>query len=111
MNLKIFKYGEPVLREKAEPVVVVTDALRKLAADMIDTMHRSKGVGLAAEQVGRTEKLCVIDIPEGCDNAEDEAFNAAVQMPLSSSTRRSSPRRAARGTRRDASASPASEDP
>ena len=82
MNLRIFKYGEPVLREKAEPVAVVTDALRKLAADMIDAMHRSKGVGLAAEQVGHTEKLCVIDIPEGCENAEDEAFNASVQMPL-----------------------------
>jgi len=80
--LKIYKYGEAVLREKAEPVVVVTDALRALAADMIETMHRSKGVGLAAEQVGRTEKLCVIDIPEGCENEEDEAFNASVQMPL-----------------------------
>ena len=82
MNLKIFKYGESVLREKAEPVVVVTDALRALAADMIETMHRAKGVGLAAEQVGRREKLCVIDIPEGCENEEDEAFNASVQMPL-----------------------------
>lgn len=82
MNLKIFKYGEPVLREKAKPVAVVTAALRKLALDMIDTMHRSKGVGLAAEQVGHTEKLCVIDIPEGCENDEDEAFNASVQMPL-----------------------------
>ncbi len=82
MNLKIIKYGDPVLREKAEPVAVVTDALRALAADMIETMHRSKGVGLAAEQVGRTEKLCVIDIPEGCENEEDEAFNAPVQMPL-----------------------------
>ena len=80
--MKIYKYGEAVLREKAEPVVVVTDALRALAADMIETMHRSKGVGLAAEQVGRTEKLCVIDIPEGCENEEDEAFNASVQMPL-----------------------------
>ena len=80
--MKIYKYGEAVLREKAEPVAVVTDALRALAADMIETMHRSKGVGLAAEQVGRTEKLCVIDIPEGCENEEDEAFNAPVQMPL-----------------------------
>ena len=80
--MKIYKYGEAVLREKAEPVAVVTDALRALAADMIETMHRSKGVGLAAEQVGRTEKLCVIDIPEGCENEEDEAFNAPIQMPL-----------------------------
>ncbi len=82
MNLKIVKYGDPVLREKAQPVVVVTDELRQLAADMISTMHRARGVGLAAEQVGRTERLCVIDIPEGCENAEDELFNASVPMPL-----------------------------
>ena len=82
MNLKIVKYGDPVLREKAQPVAVVTDELRQLAADMIATMHRAKGVGLAAEQVGRTEKLCVIDIPEGCDSDEDELFNASVPMPL-----------------------------
>ncbi len=82
MNLKIVKYGDPVLREKARPVAIVTDELRKLAADMIGTMHRAKGVGLAAEQVGRTERLCVIDIPEGCETAEDELFNATVPMPL-----------------------------
>ena len=82
MNLKIYKYGEPVLREKAEPVAIVTPPLRALAADMIATMHRAKGVGLAAQQIGRTERMCVIDIPEGCENAEDEAFNSIVQMPL-----------------------------
>ncbi len=82
MNLKIVKYGDPVLREKAQPVAVVTDELRQLAADMIAAMHRARGVGLAAEQVGRTEKICVIDIPEGCENEEDELFNAPVPMPL-----------------------------
>ena len=82
MKLKIFKYGEPVLREKSEPVAVVTEPLRVLAADMIATMHAAKGVGLAAQQVGRTERICVIDIPEGCENEEDEAFNSIVAMPL-----------------------------
>ena len=82
MNLKIHKYGDPILREKAEPIAVVTDELRSLAADMIAAMHRAKGVGLAAEQVGRRERMCVIDIPEGCDSEEDEAFNAPVAMPL-----------------------------
>ena len=82
MVLKICKYGSKVLREKAKPVVMVTQELRKLADDMIETMHKAKGVGLAAEQVGRLERLCVIDIPSGCDSAEDEAFNAAVRMPL-----------------------------
>ena len=82
MKLKIFKYGEPVLREKSEPVAIVTDQLRSLAVDMIATMHAAKGVGLAAQQIGRTERMCVIDIPEGCETQEDEAFNSIVQMPL-----------------------------
>ena len=82
MKLKVFKYGEKVLREKATPVVVVDDRLRKLAEDMLETMHEAKGVGLAAEQVGRLEKMCVIDIPEGCEEAEDEIFNAPIAMPL-----------------------------
>ena len=82
MKLRVCKYGEKVLREKATPVAVVDDRLRKLAADMIETMHESKGVGLAAEQVGHLEKMCVIDIPEGCEESEDELFNAPIGMPL-----------------------------
>ena len=82
MVLRVCKYGEAVLRRKAEPVAVVTDALRRLADDMVETMHSARGVGLAAEQVGRTERMCVIDIPEGCDEPEDEAFNAPIPMPL-----------------------------
>ena len=82
MVLKVFKYGEKVLREKARPVAFVDDRLRALADDMVETMHASKGVGLAAEQVGHTERLCVIDIPEGCEDEEAEAFNAPIAMPL-----------------------------
>ena len=82
MSLKVYKYGEKVLREKAQPVGVVTDELRELALEMIDLMHASKGVGLAAQQVGHTEKMCVIDIPEGCEEPEDEIFNAPIGMPL-----------------------------
>lgn len=82
MNLKILKYGEKVLREKATPVAVVDDSLRRLADDMVETMRAARGVGLAAEQVGRTERMCVIDIPDGCDSREDAAFNAPISMPL-----------------------------
>ena len=82
MVLKVYKYGEKVLREKARPVAVVDDTLRKLADDMIETMHAARGVGLAAEQVGHLEKMCVIDIPEGCEDREDELFNAPIAMPL-----------------------------
>ena len=82
MVLRVYKYGEKVLREKARPVAAVTDVLRKLADDMVETMHDAGGVGLAAEQVGRLEAMCVIDIPEGCESQEDAMFNAPIQMPL-----------------------------
>ena len=82
MVLRIFKYGEKVLREKAVPVTEVTPGLRRLVSDMIDTMHESSGVGLAAQQVGHLERVCVIDMPDSCENDFDAAFNAPVPMPL-----------------------------
>ena len=82
MALRVYKYGEKVLRQKSQPVMVVTDELRVLADEMLELMYDTKGVGLAAQQVGRTERLCVIDIPEGCESEEDEAFNAPIAMPL-----------------------------
>ncbi len=82
MILKVYKYGEKVLREKAQNVAIVTDELRRLSDDMLETMDAAGGVGLAAEQVGRLERLCVIDIPPKCENDEDRAFNAPIQMPL-----------------------------
>ena len=82
LALRVYKYGEKVLREKATPVTEVTSELRQLAVEMLMTMAAAKGVGLAAQQVGRTERLCVIDIPEGCDDPADELFNAPISMPL-----------------------------
>jgi len=82
MVLKVYKYGEKVLRENGVAVKAVTPELRKLADDMLETMHKAKGVGLAAQQVGRTERMCVIDIPDGCEEEFDAAFNAPISMPL-----------------------------
>lgn len=82
MVLKIFRYGEKVLREKAQPVSAVTDNHRALAADMIETMRKARGVGLAAQQVGLTVRMCVIDIPSDCEDADDALFNAPIAMPL-----------------------------
>jgi len=83
MILDIVKYGDKVLREAACPVPAVTPALVKLAEDMLETMYKAKGVGLAAQQVGRTEAVCVIDVPASCEeDDETKAFNASVEMPL-----------------------------
>jgi peptide deformylase len=62
--LPITLLGSPILRQVTVPVTEVTDDLRKLAADMFDTMHAASGVGLAAPQVGRTERLCVVEVGE-----------------------------------------------
>ena len=64
--LKIVKYGDPVLRKKAEPVTEITDDIVQLAEDMLETMYAAPGVGLAGPQVGVSLQICVIDIvPEG----------------------------------------------
>ena len=80
--LKLYKYGEKVLREKSHEVSLLTPELRDLAMEMLELMCESRGVGLAAQQVGRTERLCVISVPPECENEEDAAFNAPIQMPL-----------------------------
>ncbi len=82
MILPIVTYGNEILRQKAVPVAEVTDAIRQLAKDMLETMYAARGLGLAAEQVGRTERICVIDIPLEVEKEECRAGNAAIPMPL-----------------------------
>lgn len=60
--LDIRVLGDPVLRQNTVPVAAVTDELRTLADAMFDTMHVAQGIGLAAPQVGRTERMAVIDV-------------------------------------------------
>ena len=68
MLLPITQYGSAVLRKPASRVPAVTPELRRLAVDMLETMYAAKGVGLAAQQVGRIESACVIDVPPECDS-------------------------------------------
>jgi len=60
--LDIRVLGDPVLRQETTPVEQITGELRELAKHMFDTMYVAKGIGLAAPQVGRTERLAVVDV-------------------------------------------------
>lgn len=60
-RLEVRILGDPVLREKAEPVTAITADTRLLIADMFDTMYAEEGVGLAAPQVGVRDRIIVID--------------------------------------------------
>ena len=83
MTLLICTYGNPVLRQKAVEVTNFNEDLRALSKDMFETMYKERGVGLAAEQVGRTERMFVVDIiPEGDCDEKGVRENPDVEMPL-----------------------------
>src|SRR5690606_34112190 len=63
--LKLRYLGDPVLRAKAKPVARVTKRIAKLLKDMEETMYAADGVGLAAPQVGVSERLIVVDVGDG----------------------------------------------
>lgn len=58
--LRVRRYGDPVLRRRAEPVREVTPEIRALVADMIDTMYDEVGIGLAAPQIGVSLRIIVV---------------------------------------------------
>lgn len=62
--LAITKLGHPALRAEAKPIARIDDALKRLAADMLETMYAHDGCGLAANQVGVTRRIIVIDTRE-----------------------------------------------
>ncbi len=66
--LDILHYPDPRLRIRAEPVAQVDDAIRQLAADMLETMYDAPGIGLAATQVNVHRRLIVLDVSEAHDN-------------------------------------------
>jgi peptide deformylase len=67
--LAIRIYPDPVLRVRCRRVETFDAGLRKLAANMVETMHAAPGVGLAAPQVGSDLRLAVVDISVGEDPA------------------------------------------
>jgi peptide deformylase len=62
--LDILHFPDPRLRNKAKPVAVVDDAIRRLVDDMFETMYQAPGIGLAATQVNVAKQVVVIDLSE-----------------------------------------------
>lgn len=77
----IFLYGNDVLRKKAKPVKDLDDDILRLIVDMVQTMHKAGGIGLAANQLGELHRVVVVDLgaveealreeAEGVDNTDD----------------------------------------
>lgn len=70
----ILRYPDKRLRNKAEPVTVVDDAIRALCDDMAETMYAAPGVGLAAPQIGVAKRIFVIDVAAEGEPSELRTF-------------------------------------
>ena len=68
--LKILTAPDPVLKKKAIKISAVDDRVRQLMDDMLETMYHAPGIGLAAPQIGVSERIVVIDIGRSEDNRQ-----------------------------------------
>lgn len=85
--LPITQLGSPVLRKKAEPVLKITAREKKLIQDMIDTMYFAEGVGLAANQVGVSQRVIIIS-PTYKRGEETAIINPEILSQSGSATER-----------------------
>jgi peptide deformylase len=76
--LEIVKYGDPVLERPGDHVAEFDGRLKRLVSDMFETMYASRGVGLAAPQVGVSKRLFVMD----CSGGGDPASRVALINPV-----------------------------
>ena len=70
---KVLKYGEKSLREPSKEVHKVSQKIKVLVDDLLDTMYKENGVGLAAPQIGENYRIFVIDV-----STNDEPLNPMV---------------------------------
>lgn len=82
--LRIFTYGNPILRVKAVPVVSIDSGVKKLAAAMIEIMMQKNGIGLAAQQVGKIIRVFVMYVPPqyDLDKPDGQRLNPEINDPL-----------------------------
>ena len=63
MKLQLIYYGHPLLRKKAQPVAEITEEIKKLIQDMLETMQGQDGLGIAAPQVGKSLAIFITSPP------------------------------------------------
>ena len=81
--LEVLQFPDPRLRRKSEPIDEVTDEIRRLAEDMLETMYDEPGIGLAAPQVGHAIRLIVVDTDwteEGSDRKPTVLVNPEIHQ-------------------------------
>ena len=80
--LSIRLFGDVILRQQTKPVESVDTEVQKLIADMIETMHNAEGIGLAAPQVGRLERLFVVDVSGLKEDMPEDVRDNLPEQPM-----------------------------
>ncbi len=62
MKLKLIYEGNPILRQTSKPVENITKSIKKLVADMFETMYADNGIGLAGPQIAKKKRVIIIDL-------------------------------------------------
>lgn len=83
-KLQLKYYPADVLKQKAKKITRFDASVRKLAADMLDTMYQSNGCGLAAPQIGVSKRIMVIDVSRRDDDESEitEKKSPELRKPL-----------------------------
>jgi peptide deformylase len=76
--LEILQPPHPVLKTRASPVEAIDEDVRRLVADMFETMYKAPGIGLAAPQVGVGKRVVVIDVAEGEERRPTTLVNPEI---------------------------------
>ena len=87
MPLKVVTYGDPILHKKGKFVREFSEKLSTLYHQMLETMYKEEGIGLAAQQVGIDLQFCVIDVPTHPDYPivciqDGQSFSPKLLMPM-----------------------------
>lgn len=82
MILPIRIYGDPILRTQTQDVEADSDGLQELIADMHETLQQAAGIGLAAPQVGRMERLFLVDLSKLLESADDGEAALLPPQPM-----------------------------
>ena len=88
MTLRITQYGESILHQKGSPIESFDAELSRLSKDMLEAMHQVEGIGLAAQQVGKALRFCIVDVPDHPEYpmaciVDGKALSPSLLMPLS----------------------------
>ena len=88
MTLRITQYGESILHQKGSHIESFDAELSRLSKDMLEAMHQVEGIGLAAQQVGKALRFCVVDVPDHPEYpmaciVDGKALSPSLLMPLS----------------------------